>query len=216
MNTHWDNDEGPIILTYKDTTLYQKDLDILYSNKTWLNDRLIGFYYDYLDTIKSENVIFVNPSTMMLLAYFNDVEELCMFLSPLGLDAYEVVVIPVNDSEGSTAGGSHWSLLVYRKSVDQFYAFDSYYTEVNSNAMRAARKLKVILRSRSEGIKVIDTPKQRNGSSCGLFVLAISELFIDKGFIEAVDCLGCVPERVSVMRSVMADMIEDMRKERDQ
>jgi len=37
--------EGEIVLTFKDHTLYEGDLALL-KPRQWLNDRLIGFYYE--------------------------------------------------------------------------------------------------------------------------------------------------------------------------
>lgn len=37
-----------LILSYHDACLYESDLEILKSDTSWLNDRIIGFYFEYI------------------------------------------------------------------------------------------------------------------------------------------------------------------------
>lgn len=37
-----------LILSYNDSCLYESDLQILKSDRAWLSDRIISFYFEYL------------------------------------------------------------------------------------------------------------------------------------------------------------------------
>jgi sentrin-specific protease 8 len=50
-----------IILSYHDSCLYQSDLDILKCDSGWLNDRIISFYFEYLqkDVFDNDQILFI-------------------------------------------------------------------------------------------------------------------------------------------------------------
>jgi sentrin-specific protease 8 len=50
-----------IVLSYHDSCLYESDVDILKSNSAWLNDRIISFYFEYLqyDVFQNEKLLFI-------------------------------------------------------------------------------------------------------------------------------------------------------------
>lgn len=37
-----------VVLSYKDSIIYESDIQILKSETEWLNDRVITFYFEYL------------------------------------------------------------------------------------------------------------------------------------------------------------------------
>jgi sentrin-specific protease 8 len=114
------NDE--IVLNWNDSVLYSSDLKLLNSNG-WLNDRLIGFVYEYMEkeTYKNEKhtIAFINPSTVQCLKLCSSLEEADMcFLTPLELGQKDFVFFPINNHQNSeVAGGCHWSFIFLDKKI---------------------------------------------------------------------------------------------------
>lgn len=50
-----------LILSYHDSCLYESDLKILQSQSSWLNDRIITFYFEYLqkEVYDTEDILFI-------------------------------------------------------------------------------------------------------------------------------------------------------------
>ncbi|XP_023322213.1 sentrin-specific protease 8 isoform X3 [Eurytemora carolleeae] len=116
-----------ILLSYGDALIRQSDLELLLS-KGWINDQLIGFYLEYLQEEKYKT----NPEILLVGAEVGqiiklvDKTEVPGILEPLGFSTKDLVLFPVNSlNNPEVAGGSHWSLLVYCKSGEKFYHFDS-------------------------------------------------------------------------------------------
>jgi sentrin-specific protease 8 len=179
----------PIILNYNDSLLYESDLRLLTVGQ-WLNDRLIGFIYEYfeLEAYKSEctsdasgsrHLAFVNPSTVQYMKLCETIDEAKMcFIEPLGLDRARLVLMPLNDNANpGDCGGSHWSLLVLDKQNAKFVHYDS----IGSNEKEAVlfvNKYKKCFRA--EKLEICEKyPKQSNFSDCGVFVLGKTYLMAD-------------------------------------
>eukprot|EP01122_Echinamoeba_exundans_P008967 TRINITY_DN3063_c0_g1_i1.p1 TRINITY_DN3063_c0_g1~~TRINITY_DN3063_c0_g1_i1.p1 ORF type:complete len:242 (+),score=43.76 TRINITY_DN3063_c0_g1_i1:40-765(+) len=194
--------EEEAIVTYVDTTIFQSDLDVL-DPGCWLNDKIIGFYFDFLTTekIKSNKILFMNPSTMILLAFIEDPQELAEALSDLQLSKRDLVFIPINNNSDVTqAGGSHWSLLVFERHHNTFYYIDSAHEMNRVPASHTATKLVPLLHPELQNAKkshsnkglfnfgsphsgdertrfhVVNSPQQENGYDCGVYTIASAEL----------------------------------------
>lgn len=50
-----------LVLSYHDSCLYESDLKILQSEDAWLTDRIISFYFDYLqhDVFENDKILFI-------------------------------------------------------------------------------------------------------------------------------------------------------------
>lgn len=164
-----------VVLNYYDCSLHESDIHLLDENN-WLNDRLIGFVYEYFekDLYKSElisrNLSLVNPSTVQYLKLCKSLDEanVC-FLEPLELNKKEVVFLPLNNHQYTTAGGSHWSLLVvFPKQNGLFVHYDS--TGGNFNEAKLFfNKYKTYFNSNS--LIHGEFPKQTNSSDCGVYLI---------------------------------------------
>lgn len=162
-----------IILNYHDSLLLKSDFELLNENE-WLNDRLIGFLYEYFEreAFKELKIAqFVNPSTVQYLKLCDSLDEarVC-FLDPLEINTREVVFFPLNNNiQTDKAGGSHWSLMVLFRSNRSLVHFDSIGSNENEARM-FYNKYKSYF-----GIEnfTIDSsfPKQKNSSDCGVFLL---------------------------------------------
>jgi sentrin-specific protease 8 len=176
-------EEGSVVLTYKDHTLYESDLSLL-GPRQWLNDRLIGFYYDFLEDL-STHIRLVNPDTAMLIQHLSK-EDVAEDMQSLELGAAEFILLPINNNNDvNRAGGSHWSLLAWVKNVQKFFMFDSSNGMNNAHADSIAAKLAALVVDPENGnwnpaqnTVIANTPKQPNGFDCGMYVIAISEAFI--------------------------------------
>lgn len=53
-----------LILSYYDTCLYDSDYAILKSGTDWINDRIISFYFEYLqrEVYENDQVLFIGKS----------------------------------------------------------------------------------------------------------------------------------------------------------
>ena len=121
------------VLDYHDTILRVRDVVIL-TGPTWLNDAILAFYFAYLENDKyaslRRSVSFVDASVSFLVANVA-VSDVTNILEPLGLTTRRVVVFSVSNNEDVAVpeGGSHWSLLVFRKGErggsDTFEHYDS-------------------------------------------------------------------------------------------
>ena len=108
------------VLDYHDTILRVRDVSLLTGPTNWLNDAILTFYFAYLENDKyaslRRSVSFVDASVSFLVANVA-VSDVTNILEPLGLTTRRVVVFSVSNNEDVAVpeGGSHWSLLVFRK-----------------------------------------------------------------------------------------------------
>ncbi|KAL3518327.1 hypothetical protein ACH5RR_020916 [Cinchona calisaya] len=165
------------VLSYNDVVLRQSDLDIL-SGPHFLNDRIIEFYFSFLGSShSSEDILLVPPSIAFWIKECLDTATLQEFLKPLNLSKRELIMFPINDNiDVSVAeGGSHWSLLVFKRSANVFVHHDSSSSCINT--FHARRLYKAIFPYMPDDVKYMEcssTPKQVNGHDCGLYVIAFT------------------------------------------
>ena len=95
------------------------------SGPHWLNDALIGFYFEFLHQRKFESssrICFISPEVSQFLKLASAV-EIPVFLDPLHLEEKETVLMAVNNaSDPSQPGGSHWSLLIFTRQESSLVA----------------------------------------------------------------------------------------------
>ncbi|KAJ0084264.1 hypothetical protein Patl1_30780 [Pistacia atlantica] len=131
------------ILSYNDVVLRQSDLGIL-SGPHFLNDRIIEFYFSYLSSCHSQDILLVPPSIAFWLMNCPDATSLKDFIEPLKLHEKKLVIFPVNDNDDVSIaeGGSHWSLLAYERNANVFVHHDSNH---GMNKMRAKQLFKAVV-----------------------------------------------------------------------
>ena len=104
-----------------------------FTGPNWLNDAILGFYFSFLQKDKyaslRRSVSFVDASVSFLVANVAE-GDVAGILEPLGLQR-QIVLFSVSNNEDVEVpeGGSHWSLLVFRKGerggMDTFEHYDS-------------------------------------------------------------------------------------------
>merc|ERR1712136_398271 len=115
----------PVVASLEDCLVRESDVALL-DGPLWLNDRVIGFYFEHLHQSVfgggggggDGKVVLLSPEVSQFLKLVPD-EEVSAFIGPLDLEAKEVIATAVNnESDPSRPGGSHWSLLVYSGTSD--------------------------------------------------------------------------------------------------
>ncbi|KAF4521615.1 hypothetical protein B566_EDAN006657 [Ephemera danica] len=167
---------NPVVLSFQDTILRESDLQLL-QGPHWLNDSLIGFYFEYLQYLAfkdNSDFLFISPEVTQLLKNCSK-QELPIFLEPLDAKQKKYIFLPLNDCEiVDRPGGSHWSLLFYSRPEQKMFHLDS----AGSN-FRQARKLvcNIAFAFAEDGCDYDDYEclQQSNSYDCGIFVLCHAE-----------------------------------------
>jgi Ulp1 family protease len=172
-----------ILLTYKNTTLRQADIE-LYSGNNWLNDTCINFYYDWLSNDLPAGVLLVDPSASFLIVFENDMEDLEPFLKGLDIGAQRYVFLPVTNNMDQTLAnaGSHWTLLVLDNLTNRALSFDSMGSTASSliNAQIIADKVGTVSGRCYTFESVSGEAHQADGYNCGVFVLGYTVELLGK------------------------------------
>ena len=156
-----------VYLSYGDSVLRMSDLAILESNQ-WLNDRIIGFYCEYcqLDKFRDKGISFIAPEVTQCLKLM-DVQELSIILEPLDLDTKSQLLFPLNNNpDPGSAGGSHWSLLVFSMATKTFHHLDSSQGMNDSEAKMFSTKLSNYFKVTPK-LMITTVTQQSNGYACG-------------------------------------------------
>ncbi|CAF4931061.1 unnamed protein product [Pieris macdunnoughi] len=167
-----------VVLSFHETLLHQSDVDLL-NGPYWLNDTIISFYFEYLEKVLFSDVndiLFVSPEVTQCIKMVTT-DEIKIFLEPLNIDSKKFVFFALNDnSSPDTAGGMHWSLLVYSKIENCFFHLDSSSGINHDVAWDFASHLMTYF-CRGDLINFVDKEcvQQSNGYDCGVHVICNTE-----------------------------------------
>ncbi|XP_003450828.1 sentrin-specific protease 8 [Oreochromis niloticus] len=178
----------PVVLSYHDSLLRRSDVSLL-EGPYWLNDQVIGFAFEYFAAERfralGEAVIFISPEVTQFIKCASCPDELALFLEPLDLASRRWVFLAVNDNSNQTAGGSHWSLLLYHHNSNHFAHYDSQNGSNSLHARRIASKLEPFLGAGRKALFVEEPcPSQQNSYDCGMYVICIAEALCEKARVE--------------------------------
>lgn len=169
---------NPVVLSYHESLLRQSDIDIL-RGPCWLNDTIISFYFEYLEVDRfkrNTSLLFVPPQVTQCIK-MAPISELDVFLKPLGSDKREFIFFALNNNEETeSAGGSHWSLLVFSRPEKIFLHFDSSRGSNQDQALDMGHKLMHYFGIANIGR--VSEPlclQQTNSYDCGIYVLCYAE-----------------------------------------
>ncbi|KAJ8669082.1 hypothetical protein QAD02_000341 [Eretmocerus hayati] len=206
------------VLSYHDCLLRQEDLHLL-NGPFWLNDALIGFYFEYLqhkyEDSKSK-MLFLSPELTQLLK-LTDSHEYGTFLDPISAKNMDYIFFPVNDcSSRESAGGSHWTLMVFSKPERTCFYFDSSSSSNTAAEADFSKGIMSYLLENGNGQFVeVKCPQQKNGYDCGLFVLCFTDV-IAEHILEASQIEGCncesVQSLVSRKRESLISLIHKLKE----
>ena len=177
------------VLDYHDILLRVRDVALL-RGPQWLNDQVLSFYFAHLqnDGRSPADVAFVDASMSFLLGNLSPT-EVSSVLASTKVSSASVILALVNDEcdVKRVDGGSHWSLLVFRKGIGWSH-YDSSQTggsranKANANTLAAALAPYVRSGDGDGGVvnhKPPDAPTQVNGYDCGAYALATAEAVRD-------------------------------------
>ncbi|XP_028294904.1 sentrin-specific protease 8 [Gouania willdenowi] len=192
----------PVVLSYQDSLLRRSDVSLL-EGPHWLNDQVIGFAFEYFATerffgVLGNALIFISPEVTQFIKCSSCKDELSIFLEPLDLASRRWVFLAVNDNSDQTAGGTHWSLLLYHHSSNHFAHYDSQRSSGNAvHARCIATRLEPFLGSSSKASFTEEpSPSQQNSYDCGMYVICIAEALCEKARVEEDAAPLCLPEHV--------------------
>ena len=202
-----------IILDYENSILRQSDVDLLYGPH-WLNDNLIGFWFEFLqqnELYRDSKVCLISPEVSQFIKLGSS-EDAASMIEPLDLQSKSLIILPINDSSSfDSPGGSHWSLLVYCSADKTFYHLDSMFGINFDEACMTAAKLNL---SKSKTI-ALTCARQTNGWDCGIYVCCYAE-FVIKNCLLANRSMKSLPELdqnvVKNQRNIMSTTIAQLKK----
>lgn len=168
-----------VVLNYHNTLLRQNDVFLL-TGAHWLNDQIISFYLEYLERNIYKNrkdLLFVSPEVVQCLKFVTR-QEMSIFLEPLNAHEKQFIFMPLNDNNEVTAGGNHWSLLVFSRPESTFFYYDSLIG--GHSSLRSLRpflcELSAALNCEQFDIQQGDCINQTNSYDCGVHVIVNIEI----------------------------------------
>ena len=202
-----------VILSYGDTLLRQSDLNIIQTDQ-WLNDQIIGFFFEFCQTDKfsGSGCIFPGPEVAQCIKLIA-ADQLSVSLEPLDLSSHTAVFLPVNNNrDPCSPGGSHWSLLILDNRDNVFYHFDSSRGGNSSQAKALAGKLSQY-RGIELNIKEVEVTQQKNGFDCGIHLLINAERVASniKNYASLGD-IKTLQDPVTNKRSELIELIHELQK----
>ncbi|CAK1555764.1 unnamed protein product [Leptosia nina] len=208
-----------VVLSFHETLLHQSDVDLL-SGPYWLNDTIISFYFEYLEKVvfsDVKDILFVSPEVTQCIKMVAS-EEIKIFLEPLNIEAKKYVFFALNDnSSPDTAGGLHWSLLVYSKMENSFFHFDSSSGANHNVAWDFAGHLMTYL-TRGGLINFMDKEciQQGNGYDCGVHVICNTERLAEhtRAHRELSSCDMMVKINTNAKRKEIISIIQNLASSR--
>lgn len=164
-----------IVLSYHNSLLRRSDVNLL-NSPNWLNDRIIGFWFEYLENdIADDSICLISPEVAQFIKLGSPADT-SMFVVPLNLNSRSLILLPVNDSISlEQPGGSHWSLLIYDCMERRYYHLDS----LNGGNLHQAKKMAHNLGLSKEEVVELETAPQQNFYDCGVFVCCNAEHVIN-------------------------------------
>lgn len=214
------SNDDQVVLSFGDSLLLKSDLELL-AEPNWINDKLIGFAYEYYEREQfnhsADRLALLSPSLVQIIR-FAGAADLQVLLESLHLPTKQFVFVPVNDnSDINKVGGMHWSLLVYVRSKQEFQHYDSSRGTNQAVAKKLMDKLQPFVQAPKGKLKFVemDCPHQQNSYDCGMFVLANTEHLI-KEFVECVSLgIGDVvtQQTVSDKRKQLFKLINSLAEE---
>lgn len=138
-----------------------------------------------------------------------------MVMEPLDLQNKKIILIPINNNSNATSvGGSHWSLLVFErlKEAVVFRHFDSFGGLNDSIAKKTAKKFASMLQlpfDPSNANQFVSDAfggkRQTNGYDCGIYLLAFAEKILQS--TQSGDINNVQPEDAKQMRGDLLQLI---------
>ena len=191
---HGGNDiSNKSLISLNGTNLCKEDIESLNDGK-YVTDQVIEFYMQscmqsyegHTEANKRrERIKIIGPAMTYLLQKEDSKSAIKQHKKELNLNNHEWVIYTINNNSDPEKGdgGTHWSLLIYRKKDNKYIYFDSV-KEVN---LKHAKELitNLAVDNESFGIngdlptyKVAKCKQQNNSFDCGIYVMAYMSVII--------------------------------------
>lgn len=222
MSTNKIYDGEEIVLSYHDCLLRVDDVNLL-AGPHWLNDAIIGFYFEYLehrlddrDDDSCDDILFVSPEMTQLLKLTSS-SEFPALMDSLSAADRKYIFFPLNNCDSrEAAGGSHWSLLVVSQKKTVFH-LDSCRGTNRSVAVKFANKIMDYFSAYgAKNMEELKCPQQENGYDCGLFTLCLTDTIVQH-ILRNPEIRECnfdgVKSTVSSKRNELLGLIEKLKSD---
>lgn len=198
--------------TLGDVSLTSEDIATL-APRCFLSDLIIAFALQSIGDSSPSSHRFVQPAAVFMAACGITGAQLADMFQPLHLDTADVVYLPVNnnDQPSRAYGGSHWSLLQFRRATNTFHHYDSFGGYNDDVARRIAAAFTVALAPADTAAPtfVVESaaPQQTNSFDCGIFVICIAEALENVSDVTA--ALANVPLRSQTRRAELRTALDE-------
>jgi len=202
-----------VLVSFHDSALRRSDLALL-EGEHWLNDAVIAFWFEYMQYTlfpDCKRVLLIGPEVTQLVK-MSEPGEISVFLEPLEAPYKDYILLPVNDHESSSAGGTHWSLLVFSRLDRKWFHYDSL-PGTNEGAARClVSRLNRYLERTATLVKAACT-RQSNGFDCGLFTLLNAQYAVARAGAGLAMGENCVPAWHALeLRGTIGDVARGMAR----
>lgn len=171
------------VYQYDDYSLFVEDINNIQYDE-WLSDSNISIFYSMITNgfLKDHRqVILLAPTFSFLLANCCPVLDV-KDVMPKELFNSQVIFCPVNDNLdfGDVQGGSHWSMVVCLKDLGICIGVDSMKGANDTEMKRLTKQLSELFGEEFKYMECKDCPQQINGSDCGVIVLIVTLIYVDR------------------------------------
>ncbi|KAJ8915159.1 hypothetical protein NQ315_000411 [Exocentrus adspersus] len=206
------------VLSYNESLLRESDVELL-RGPYWLNDTVISFYFEFLQTDlfkAAPFLLFVSPEVTQCIKMCPQ-SECSIFLDPLVQTVRrDFIFFALNDNEMIDAsGGSHWSLLVFSRPEKMMFHYDSSNGCNDNQAVELSYKILRYLSLPQQGaFQNLPCLQQSNGYDCGIHVLCNAEQLARYAcrYARIRDCPKITYNEVAQKRLEILEIIEKLKK----
>lgn len=127
---------------------------------------------EFLTQHKNAHIVLLRPSMSFMLMQTPDPMTLKEALPDFRRTSH--IFLPINDCRNPSVaeGGTHWSLLLVSVTDGIAFHYDSLNPANLNEAEHATRKLSQLINKDLRFLDLPNSPQQKNGSDCGVFVCA--------------------------------------------
>lgn len=187
----------PIMACVSKSVVRMSDVHLLHGPH-WLNDRIINFYFAYLEKVKYKanlDFLFVTPEQSQCMLYMDDEELQSLLVNQMKAIHKPFIFMAMNDTESQSQSqyhksGARWTLLVASRPDKCFFHFDSYGGSNTTSSEQLMNTIKDVLNMRNARFRNMRCLQQRHDYDCGIHVICMADQLAD--YVNRFDCVDGV------------------------